>query len=114
MAQKRVHYGCSQFAVKKFDTVVTDDVLPLSASGVNPSDIWEVPRGVQEVSITTTFDTENVFQLGQLATYQIVENIPNIEVSSTRVLDGTHPLYLISSDEAAADLLGRNKNYRVV
>ncbi len=42
---------------------------------------WEVPFGVQSVSIGTTFNLEDVFHLGQLDAYENVEGIPDVEVS---------------------------------
>ena len=116
MANKRVFYGIEQFALKDNTQGQTSVVLELSASGVPGSGVtafWEAPRGVQSVGITTTFNVDNVFQLGQLATYEIVENIPDIEVTVSRVLDGTHPLYLQGSDENFSELNGRNANFRV-
>ncbi len=43
--------------------------------------------GVQSVGITTTFNLEQVFELGQLELYQDVEEVPDIEVSVERVID---------------------------
>jgi hypothetical protein len=45
-------------------------------------------RGVQSVGITTNFNLEQVFQLGQLSIYEDVEEVPDVEVSVERVLDG--------------------------
>lgn len=45
-------------------------------------------RGVQSVGITTNFNLEQVFQLGQLSIYEDVEEVPDVEVSIERVLDG--------------------------
>jgi len=43
--------------------------------------------GVQSVGITTTFNLEQVFELGQLDLYQDVEEVPDIEVSVERIID---------------------------
>ena len=45
-------------------------------------------RGIQSVGITTNFNLEQVFQLGQLSIYEDVEEVPDVEVSVERVLDG--------------------------
>jgi len=50
-------------------------------------------QGVQSVGITTNFNLEQVFELGQLALYQNVENVPEIEVTTERVLDGHATTY---------------------
>ena len=43
--------------------------------------------GIQSVGITTTFNLEQVFELGQLDLYQDVEEVPDIEVSVERIID---------------------------
>lgn len=73
---------------------------------------WEVPLGVQSVSIGTTLNTEDIFTLGQLDPYENREGIPDVEVSVERVFDGTKPLYLIATDPAYATLKGRTANYK--
>jgi hypothetical protein len=66
-------------------------------------------HGVQSVGITTTFNLENVFELGQLAIYQIVENIPDIEVTLEKVIDGYPLLYHLATNGAPAPgLVGRS------
>lgn len=73
---------------------------------------WEVPFGVQSASFGTTFNLEDVFQLGQLDAYENVEGIPEIEVSIERVLDGTKPLWLMVTDSDETTLKGRTSNFR--
>jgi hypothetical protein len=79
-------------------------VLALSASGVNASNLWEVPRGIQSVSVSTNFGLEQVFQQGQQAIYENSETVPEIEVTVNRILDATMPLYLIASASTGASL----------
>ena len=45
-------------------------------------------HGLQTVGITTNFNLEQVFEMGQLAIYQNVENVPDVEVTLNKVLDG--------------------------
>lgn len=73
---------------------------------------WEVPLGVQSVSIGTTFNTEDVFTLGQLDPYENVEGTPEVEVSVERVFDGTKPLWLIATDYDFTTLKGRTASYK--
>ena len=73
---------------------------------------WEVPLGVQSVSIGTTFNLEDVFTLGQLDAYENVEGIPEVEVSIDRVFDGTKPLYLMVTDPDFTTLKGRTSDYK--
>lgn len=51
-------------------------------------------KGVQSVGITTNFNLEQAFELGQLEIYQNIENVPDIEVTIEKVIDGRHLLYL--------------------
>lgn len=114
--QTRIIYGVQQISFKDHSMAQTDVVLELSASGVAASgvtDFWEVSRGVQSATIGTTFDLEAVRQYGQIATYEQVENIPDLEITVERVLDGTHPLYLMASDSAFSELIGRSETYRI-
>ena len=57
---------------------------------------WYQPLGVQSVGMNTAFDTQQTFQLGALDLYNMSENVPNVEVTVSKLLDGTAPLYLMS------------------
>jgi hypothetical protein len=61
-----------------------------------------VARGVQSVGITTNFNLEQVFELGQQAIYQNVENVPDVEVTLNKVLDGYPLLYVLATEEGTA------------
>ena len=50
-------------------------------------------KGVQSVGISTNFNLEQVFQLGQLEIYQDVEEVPDIEISIEKVLDDNPTAY---------------------
>ena len=84
MANKknRVFYG-SQVA----------QILP-GGTGVYFTNYYQ-PLGVQSVGMNSTFDTQQTFQLGALDLYDITENVPNVEVTISKFLDGTSPLYLM-------------------
>ena len=53
----------------------------------------EYLKGVQSVGISTNFNLEQVFQLGQLEIYQDVEEVPDIEISIEKVLDDNPTAY---------------------
>lgn len=55
-------------------------------------------HGLQSAGITTNFNLEQVFELGQLAIYQNVESLPEIEVTLNKVLDGYSPLFCLATD----------------
>jgi hypothetical protein len=56
---------------------------------------WYYPRGLQSIGITTNFALEQVFQLGQIELYDNMENVPEVEVTMSKIIDGTFPLYLL-------------------
>jgi hypothetical protein len=56
---------------------------------------WYQPLGVQSVGFTSTFETEKTFQLGAIDIYSVAENVPNVEATISKALDGTCPLYLM-------------------
>jgi hypothetical protein len=43
--------------------------------------------------MNTTFNLEQAFQLGTVELYENIENTPNVEVTMTKVIDNTAPLY---------------------
>lgn len=69
---------------------------------------YTVLHGVQSVGLTTTFNLESVFEIGQLNIYERIENIPDIECTVERVLDG-YPLcyHIATRDNTANTLAGR-------
>jgi hypothetical protein len=68
--------------------------------------------GMQSVSVSTAFNLEDVFHIGQIDTYENVEGIPDIEVTMERVLDGTKPLWLMVTDPAETTLKGRTADFK--
>jgi hypothetical protein len=75
--------------------------------GISPQDSVSFTglHGVQSVGITTTFNLEQVFEIGQLAIYENIEDIPDIEVTMEKVIDGTPLLYLLSTQGASGTTL---------
>jgi len=86
-ANNRIFYASQAVALKPQNSD--------GSSTFNDGDGWYRPRGVQSVGITTNFNLEQVFQLGQLEIYDQIEDVPEIEVTMNKVLDGTPPLYLM-------------------
>ena len=77
---------------------------------------YKVAHGVQSVAVTTTFNLEQAFELGQLSIYENIEGVPDIEITASKVLDGYPLLYHLATDEAEGhagsphgpDLAGRS------
>ena len=93
MANKRVYYACRSFEVANVNTSGTIDT-------------YFIPHGIQSVGITTNFNIEKIFQLGQLATYDQVANNPQVELAVNKVIDGTRPLLLTLMADSHATTSG--------
>lgn len=70
-------------------------LTPVDSNG-SASTTALVPGGIQSVGVSTNFNLEKIFQLGQLELYDSVENNPEVEVTLNKVFDGTKPLFLIA------------------
>jgi hypothetical protein len=65
-------------------------------------------HGVQSVSSTTNFQLDKVFEFGNINIYETIENIPNVELNVTKVIDGYPCIYMAASNAAVAPtLVGR-------
>lgn len=63
----------------------------------------DVAHGVQSVGITTNFNLEQAFELGQLEIYENIEGLPDVEVTMEKVLDGNRLLYHMATAFDSAD-----------
>ncbi len=73
----------------------------------NPSGATPI-HGLQSVNTTTTFSLEQVFELGQLDIYENVENVPNVEMTLEKVLDGYPLIYHLATPGASSpSIVGR-------
>lgn len=116
MPNNRIFYAIHSVAIKENGSTPTNEIVPIIPGvDVAPSGRWEVVRGAQSVGMTTTFNFEQVFQLGQIEIYEYVELEPEIEFTIERILDGTKPLWLMCTGPrgAAADLVTRTASYKV-
>jgi hypothetical protein len=76
---KRIFYACQALAITNegdADIAATDMV-----------------HGVQSVGINTSFNLEQVFELGQVEIYENIEGTPDIEVTLEKVIDGYPLIY---------------------
>lgn len=123
MTNRRTFYAIEQVAIKDNAAAPTNRVAPLNsreyASGLFSAQsvdqvggLWEVPRGVQSISMSTNFNRETVFQLGQVELYEYSERQPEIEVTLEKIIDGTKPLWFMLTDPAFTDLVGKTAFYR--
>jgi hypothetical protein len=58
-------------------------------------------KGVQSVGVNSTFNFEQVFQLGQVELYENIEGVPEVEFTIERALDGNSSMYTLLGGNAA-------------
>jgi len=124
MTNNRVFWAIQQVAIKDNAAPPTGAVAPINsreyssgplASGLDEvGGLWEVPRGMQSAGMTTNFQLDQVFQLGQVELYEYSEREPQIEMTMSRAVDGTKPLFLMCTDPAGAnDIVARTASYKL-
>ena len=97
MANNRIFYACQAVAIAPCFTAHT------------PNNTIAI-HGLQSVGITTNFNLEQAFELGQIQIYENIEGLPDVEVTLEKVLDGYALIYHLASPEATtANLVGRSK-----
>lgn len=79
MANKRIYYAIQQ--VELTNGTVRNTI-----------------HGLQTVGISTNFNLEQVFEMGQLEIYQNIEEVPEVEVTLNKVLDGYNLMYCLATE----------------
>lgn len=75
----------------------------------NGSESFSPIRGLQTVGINTTFNLEQVFEIGMISIYENIENVPDVEITLEKVLDGFPLIYhLATQDATSGTLVGRS------
>jgi hypothetical protein len=80
---KRIFYACQGVAITN-----RGDDAPTTAAMVH---------GLQSVGMTTNFNLEQAFELGQLEIYENIEGTPDVEVTMEKVLDGYPLIYHLAT-----------------
>jgi hypothetical protein len=65
----------------------------VASAGVSNLSNFQYCPGVQSIGMSTNFNLEQIFQLGQLEIYQDLEDIPDVELTIEKVMDDTCLLY---------------------
>jgi hypothetical protein len=84
----------------------------VKAGGFAPdgSVTYAIAHGLQSIGINTTFNIEDVFEIGQAATYAQPEDLPDVEVTLEKILDGYPLMYHLATPTATSPtLIGRSK-----
>ena len=95
MSNRRIFYACQ--------------AVGIGNDGVAVTNFTEV-RGLQSVGINTTFNLEQVFEIGMISIYENIENIPDVEITLEKVLDGFPLIYHLatSGGSTSSTLVGRS------
>ena len=54
-------------------------------------------KALQSVGMTTTFNLEQLFEIGQISLFDNIENVPSVEVTLEKVLDGSPLIYHLAT-----------------
>jgi hypothetical protein len=94
-ANNRIFYACQAVGLKPMGSPIAQ---------------YATAHGVQSVGITTNFNLEQAFELGQIQIYENIEGLPDVECTMEKVLDGYPLLYHLASQAATSPgLVGRSK-----
>jgi len=104
---QRVFYATQGVAVGDMGGTTLQD-SPARATVQDSTDKLTIVHGLQSIGVTTNFNLEQIFELGQLSLYENREDIPEIEVTFEKVLDGYSLIYHLGTNDATnATLSGR-------
>jgi hypothetical protein len=81
----RIYYAVQAVGIKR----------PTDLNGAYSSSVTGV-QALQSVGMNTNFNLEPVYQLGQIQLYDNYEEIPEVEITLNKVLDGTPTLYSLA------------------
>ena len=79
MPNQRIFYACQAVAI--------------TARGAGTVAITDVVHGLQSVGMSSTFTLDQVFEMGQVAIYENIEEVADIEVTLEKVIDGYKLIY---------------------
>lgn len=76
---------------------------------VNGSNTFTAIHGLQSIGINTKFNLEHVFEIGQSEAYETIDNVPDIEITLEKDLDGNPLLWhLLTKGATSGSLIGRS------
>lgn len=105
MPNARIFYAIQSLGLAQHNVTASGASSLFEPSG------FIVAHGVQSVGLNTTFNLEQLFELGQLELYENVEGIPDIELTAQKVLDGNPLLYHLATPAATSPtLVGRSND----
>ncbi len=82
--------------------------IEAAAFAADGSTAYTVAHGVQSVGMSMNFNLDPVLELGQLSIYEQVEEMPDVEVTVEKVLDGYPLIYHLGTQgSTAVDMINR-------
>lgn len=109
---KRVFYATQAVAVGDIGASSLVDSWQPGDSTLDGDGKIMVAHGLQSIGITTNFNLEQIFELGQLSLYENYEEVPDIEVTFEKVLDGYSLIYHLGTCDATSPTLTGRGNAR--
>ena len=112
-SNKRVFYATQGVAIGDMGATGVKDAWGASDGGtfVGSGNVI-IMHGLQSVGVNTNFNLEAVQELGQLSIYENVEDVPEIEATLERVLDGYTMAYHAATVTAIDPTLSGRANAR--
>ncbi len=90
------------FAVEQL-LIAPDGTLPAGYGAAH------IAYGLQSIGINTKFNLDPIFEIGQLAVYELIETLPDIEMTAEKVFDGRAFLWHLATPTATSGtLVGRS------
>jgi hypothetical protein len=111
---KRVFYATQAVAIGDMGATVVKDSWKPADGGTDfiGTGNLMIGHGLQSAGITTNFNLEQIFELGQLSLYENYEEVPDIEVTFEKVLDGYSLMYHLGTPSATSPTLTGRANAR--
>lgn len=111
-SNNRIFYATQAVAVGDQGSSTLVDSWKPGDSLLNGNTKCMIVHGLQSIGVTTNFNLEQIFELGQLSLYENFEEVPEIEVSFEKVLDGRSLLYHLGTVDATKPTLVGRSNAR--
>ena len=103
MANNRIFYACQSVQINGPSGTLAAGTTATSNAA------YDVVQGLQSVGINTNFNLEPIYQLGQIELYDNYEEIPEVEITLNKVLDGNPTLYSMTMGTGALASLANNR-----
>ena len=97
MANNRIFYACQAVVIGPVGQTTVYSTTPYASSTA-----LNFAKGLQSVGVNTTFNLEQAFEIGQISIYENIEEVPDVDVTIEKVIDGFPLLYHLATPLASA------------